>query len=179
MSPRQIRRRLVAIRPAMARAMTLSGSRCWGVAARPLPWRAQLRPHRRLYPVIRQANGLSKCRSHEALEHRSSFEKSAASATPKRIRWIARTQNLAELRWCEGGASNLFAPRKSRCLSSTKGHSLQDLSRISLSALVASLAEADCRFAATSRRQGNRLTPGRALKMTRHSLLPRRHFPAS
>ena len=45
--------------------------------------------------VIGQANGLSKCRSKEALEHRSRFEESAASAPPNRIRWIPRTQNLA------------------------------------------------------------------------------------
>lgn len=45
--------------------------------------------------VIAQANGLSKCRSQRARDHLSRFQRCAASAPPKRIRWITRTQNLA------------------------------------------------------------------------------------
>ena len=45
--------------------------------------------------VIGQANGFFKCESQQALEHHSRFKKAAASAPPSRIRWIARTQNLA------------------------------------------------------------------------------------
>ena len=45
--------------------------------------------------VIGQANGLTKCRSQEAFEHHLRFGEAAASAPPRRIRWIARTQNLA------------------------------------------------------------------------------------
>jgi ribonuclease HI len=45
--------------------------------------------------VIAQANGFSPCRSQRAIEHHSNFREAAASTPPKRIRWIARTQNLA------------------------------------------------------------------------------------
>ena len=45
--------------------------------------------------VIDQANGLSKCRTRSALQHRESFQSGAAAGAPRRIRWIARTQNLA------------------------------------------------------------------------------------
>ena len=45
--------------------------------------------------VIGQANGLSKCRTQSSLQHRESFQSGAASGPPRRVRWIARTQNLA------------------------------------------------------------------------------------
>ncbi|HEX8468483.1 MAG TPA: reverse transcriptase-like protein [Allosphingosinicella sp.] len=45
--------------------------------------------------VVAQANGSSRCRTQAAVEHRSRFLESAASGPPKRIGWIARTQNLA------------------------------------------------------------------------------------
>jgi ribonuclease HI len=45
--------------------------------------------------VIAQANGSSRCRTQAALQHRSRFRELAAASPPKRIRWIARTQNLA------------------------------------------------------------------------------------
>jgi ribonuclease HI len=45
--------------------------------------------------VIDQANGAAKCRSAGALEHQARFAETAAPGTPGRIRWIARTQNLA------------------------------------------------------------------------------------
>lgn len=45
--------------------------------------------------VIAQANGLSRCRTTAAMEHYARFRESAVSGQPKRIRWIARTQNLA------------------------------------------------------------------------------------
>ena len=45
--------------------------------------------------VIAQANGALKCRTEAACEHRARFHESAASAPPRRIRWIARNQNLA------------------------------------------------------------------------------------
>jgi ribonuclease HI len=45
--------------------------------------------------VIAQANGTSKCRSQEALAHYAAFQMRALSGSPRRIGWIARTQNLA------------------------------------------------------------------------------------
>lgn len=45
--------------------------------------------------VIAQANGLARCRTQAAAEHYASFHASAAAGAPRRIRWIARTQNLA------------------------------------------------------------------------------------
>jgi ribonuclease HI len=45
--------------------------------------------------VIAQANGEAKCRGEEAVAHRDAFLEQAASAPPGRMRWIARTQNLA------------------------------------------------------------------------------------
>jgi ribonuclease HI len=45
--------------------------------------------------VIDQANGATKCRSASALEHRARFSEAAEAAPPARVRWIARTQNLA------------------------------------------------------------------------------------
>ena len=45
--------------------------------------------------VIDQANGLNKCRGPALLEHRAQFAALAAICPPKRIRWIARAQNLA------------------------------------------------------------------------------------
>jgi len=45
--------------------------------------------------VIAQANGLARCRTEAAAAHYASFQASAAAAPPRRIRWIARTQNLA------------------------------------------------------------------------------------
>ncbi|HEY0148489.1 MAG TPA: reverse transcriptase-like protein [Allosphingosinicella sp.] len=43
--------------------------------------------------VIAQARGEAPCRSRSCLEHRERLQ--AASVQPRRIRWIARTQNLA------------------------------------------------------------------------------------
>jgi ribonuclease HI len=45
--------------------------------------------------VIDQANGAAKCRSVGAREHQARFAQEAAAAPPSRVRWIARTQNLA------------------------------------------------------------------------------------
>jgi ribonuclease HI len=45
--------------------------------------------------VIAQANGLYRGRTQNAVEHRARFQELAASNSPKRVRWIARTQNLA------------------------------------------------------------------------------------
>jgi ribonuclease HI len=45
--------------------------------------------------VIAQANGAAKGRGQAALEHRAAFLVAAASAPPRRIRWIQRNQNLA------------------------------------------------------------------------------------
>jgi ribonuclease HI len=45
--------------------------------------------------VIDQANGEAKCRSAGALQHKARFAEGAALAPPSRIRWIARTQNVA------------------------------------------------------------------------------------
>ncbi|HEX8381402.1 MAG TPA: reverse transcriptase-like protein [Allosphingosinicella sp.] len=45
--------------------------------------------------VIAQANGLSRCRTPAAAEHRARFQESASCNPPTRIRWISRTQNLA------------------------------------------------------------------------------------
>jgi ribonuclease HI len=45
--------------------------------------------------VIAQANGLAGCRTEAAADHEASFRACAAAGPPRRIRWIARTQNLA------------------------------------------------------------------------------------
>jgi ribonuclease HI len=45
--------------------------------------------------VIAQANGAAKGRSQAALDHWAAFQEEAASAPPRRIRWIQRNQNLA------------------------------------------------------------------------------------
>jgi ribonuclease HI len=45
--------------------------------------------------VIAQANGLARCRTEASADHHASFQAAAAAAPPRRIRWIARTQNLA------------------------------------------------------------------------------------
>ncbi|HEX8126749.1 MAG TPA: reverse transcriptase-like protein [Allosphingosinicella sp.] len=45
--------------------------------------------------VIAQANGESRCPTQAAAAHRSRFRDLAESSPPKRVRWIARTQNLA------------------------------------------------------------------------------------
>lgn len=45
--------------------------------------------------VIAQANGEAKCRGAGAQAHLARFEEQAAVAPLGRIRWIARTQNLA------------------------------------------------------------------------------------
>lgn len=45
--------------------------------------------------IIAQANGSSRCRTRAALDHLARFRHDAASGPPRRIRWIARTQNLA------------------------------------------------------------------------------------
>ena len=45
--------------------------------------------------VISQANGVAKCRSPASQTHRARFVALVAMAEPRRIRWIARAQNLA------------------------------------------------------------------------------------
>jgi ribonuclease HI len=45
--------------------------------------------------VIGQATSALKCRSPSACAHRAAFAQAAAAAPPRRIRWIARGQNLA------------------------------------------------------------------------------------
>lgn len=45
--------------------------------------------------VIALANGLARRRTEAAAGHEASFRASAAAGPPRRIRWIARTQNLA------------------------------------------------------------------------------------
>jgi ribonuclease HI len=45
--------------------------------------------------VIAQASGLARRRSGAAAAHEARFRESAAAGGPRRIRWIARTQNLA------------------------------------------------------------------------------------
>jgi ribonuclease HI len=45
--------------------------------------------------VVAQANGSSPCRTQAAAEHRARFHEAASSGPPRRIRWIARTRNLA------------------------------------------------------------------------------------
>jgi ribonuclease HI len=45
--------------------------------------------------VIAQASGLARCRSAAAAAHEASFRESSAAGGPRRIRWIARAQNLA------------------------------------------------------------------------------------
>jgi ribonuclease HI len=45
--------------------------------------------------VIAQANGLARCRTEAAADHSAAFHQAAAAAPPRRVRWIARGQNLA------------------------------------------------------------------------------------
>ena len=45
--------------------------------------------------VIAQANGVARCRTEAAAAHYAAFHAAAAAVPPRRIRWIARTQNLA------------------------------------------------------------------------------------
>ena len=45
--------------------------------------------------VLAQANGAARCRGLAAEEHLARFREAAALGPPGRIRWIARTQNLA------------------------------------------------------------------------------------
>jgi len=45
--------------------------------------------------VIAQANGVARCRGEAAAGHEASFRAAAVNGPPRRIRWIARTQNLA------------------------------------------------------------------------------------
>ena len=45
--------------------------------------------------VIDHASGVVKCRSLASQAHRARFASLAAKCPPKRIRWIARAQNLA------------------------------------------------------------------------------------
>jgi ribonuclease HI len=45
--------------------------------------------------VIAVANGAAKGRSRRAVDHLERFREAAAAGPPRRVRWIARTQNLA------------------------------------------------------------------------------------
>ena len=45
--------------------------------------------------VIRQANGLAKCRTSAALGHYAAYQAGATEGQPRRVRWISRNQNLA------------------------------------------------------------------------------------
>ncbi|GLR47803.1 reverse transcriptase-like protein [Sphingomonas astaxanthinifaciens] len=45
--------------------------------------------------VVRQANGQAPCRNPAAQGHKTRFDRVAAVLPPRRIRWIARHQNLA------------------------------------------------------------------------------------
>jgi ribonuclease HI len=45
--------------------------------------------------VIAAANGAARCRSPSARDHLARFEEARAAGAPRRVRWIARTQNLA------------------------------------------------------------------------------------
>jgi ribonuclease HI len=45
--------------------------------------------------VIAQANGLSRCRTLDALTHCAAFQASASCGPPRCIQWLPRTQNLA------------------------------------------------------------------------------------
>ena len=45
--------------------------------------------------VIAQVNGAAKCRTSRSADYHARFHALAAAAPPRRIRWIARTQNLA------------------------------------------------------------------------------------
>ena len=45
--------------------------------------------------VIAVANGAARCRGPNALDHLARFKEAAAAGPPRRVRWIARTQNLA------------------------------------------------------------------------------------
>ena len=45
--------------------------------------------------VIAHATGLARCCTQAAADHEARFRETAAAGAPRRIRWIARTQNLA------------------------------------------------------------------------------------
>lgn len=45
--------------------------------------------------VIRQASGLSRCRSASATQHLARYEACAAAGRPRRLVWTPRQQNLA------------------------------------------------------------------------------------
>lgn len=45
--------------------------------------------------VIRQASGVSRCRSQAALAHLAEYQRCAEAAQPRRLRWTPRNQNLA------------------------------------------------------------------------------------
>jgi ribonuclease HI len=45
--------------------------------------------------IIEQASGMVPCRSASACGYRDRFEAAAAALPPRRLRWIARQQNLA------------------------------------------------------------------------------------
>lgn len=45
--------------------------------------------------IIDQAAGISPCRTATARAHRARFTEAAATAPPRRLRWIPRAQNLA------------------------------------------------------------------------------------
>ncbi|HEX8192582.1 MAG TPA: reverse transcriptase-like protein [Allosphingosinicella sp.] len=45
--------------------------------------------------VIDQANGAAKCRGERARAYLAQFRERAEAAPPRRVRWVARTQNLA------------------------------------------------------------------------------------
>ncbi|HZF95468.1 MAG TPA: reverse transcriptase-like protein [Allosphingosinicella sp.] len=45
--------------------------------------------------VIAVANGTARCRSAGSRDHLARFKEAAAAGAPRRVRWIARTQNLA------------------------------------------------------------------------------------
>ena len=60
--------------------------------------------------VIAQANGTLKCRSQAACEHRAAFGQAAAPNPPRRIRWIARAQNLAGIALARRHGEGSFPP---------------------------------------------------------------------
>ena len=63
--------------------------------------------------VIAQANGLARCRTEAAADHEASFRACVAAGPPRRIRWIARTQNLAGIALARRrGASVKVAERR-------------------------------------------------------------------
>ena len=60
--------------------------------------------------VIAQANGTLKCRSQAASEHHAAFGQASAPSPPRRIRWIARTQNLAGIALARRRNGGSFPP---------------------------------------------------------------------